>query len=239
MNRITSIFLFVLLGAGAVAAAIVPFYVMANKDRNVLATNLEMIKERAATIESEKQKLADEANTRVQEANDEVSKAQSKIDALKEDQRLIGISERLQNAGSRELLTWTPMVSMQQHVSVLVPKSSSVESDTGDLFSVIITPTSTDPYIHGETWLEVLPYNKIKEDQLLSSMTSSTEIAFTINKQLLAGHTGVSVSDGSRIYVLTYRDLGEQKSLVFLKEIPALGKNGAQRFLATLAFDGE
>ncbi len=239
MNRITSIFLFVLLGAGAVAAAIVPFYVMANKDRNVLATNLEMIKERAATIESEKQKLADEANTRVQEANDEVSKAQSKIDALKEDQRLIGISERLQNAGSRELLTWTPMVSMQQHVSVLVPKSSSVESDTGDLFSVMITPTSTDPYVHGETWLEVLPYNKIKEDQLLSSMTSSTEIAFTVNKQLLAGHAGVSVSDGSRIYVLTYRDLGEQKSLVFLKEIPALGKNGAQRFLATLAFDGE
>jgi hypothetical protein len=236
MNRITSILLFVLLGAGAVGVAVVPFYVLANKDRNALASNLEMVKGRATQIEQEKQKIADEANSRVSEANAEVERAQTLIAALKEEQRLIETAKNLIKPGSKETLPWTSVVSIPQHASVLIPKTSTVESDDGDALRIMTIPTSTDPYARGDLWFEILPYDAVKEGQFLAGVSSSTDVAFIVNNQLIAGKLGISPSSGLPIYVLTFRDVGEKKNLIFLKDIPSLGKNGAERMLSTLAF---
>jgi uncharacterized phage infection (PIP) family protein YhgE len=236
MNRIASIFLFVLLGAGAVGIAVVPFYVLANKDRNTLASNLEMVKGRATQIEQEKQKIADEANSRVSEANAEVDRAQALIASLKEEQQLIESAKNLTKPGSKEILPWTSVVSIPQHASVLIPKTSAVESDDGDALRIMTIPTSTDPYARGELWFEILPYDSVKEGQFLAGVTSSTDAAFIVNNQLIAGKLGISADDGSPVYILTFRDMGEKKSLIFLKNIPSLGKNGAERLLSTLAF---
>lgn len=238
MNRAAPVLLSVLLGAFSVGVAVVPFYVLANRDRNALSTNLESAKARAAAAESEKQQIADEANAKVDAANAEVEKAQTMIAAIKEEQSLRATAKKLVKPGSRELLAWTAVVSIPQHASILIPKTSSVETDDGNALRITTSPTSSDPYARGDLWFEILPYESLNEQQFLAGMASGTDVAYVINDdQLLIGKKGISYADGSTIYVLEFRGGGEKKSLVYLKEIPSLGRNGAERVLSTLAFE--
>jgi hypothetical protein len=239
MNRSSSVFLFVLLGAFAVGVAVVPFYVLANKDRHVLSTDLESAKAQAAKAESEKQRLADEANARVNDANAEVEKAQTLVASLKEEQQLMSTAVKLAKPGSKELLAWTAVVSVPQHVSVFVPKTAAIESDTGDALRFMTPPTSSDAYARGMIWFQVLPYDDVKEQELLAGVASSTDVAYVIDDQLVTGKKGISYADGSAVYVLAHRLEGEKRELIYLKNISALGKNGAERLLGTLAFGAD
>ncbi len=239
MNRASSVFLFVLLGAFAVGIGVVPFYVLANKDRHVLATDLETAKAQAAQAEADKQKLADEANARVNDANAEVDKAQKLVTSLKEEQQLMSTAVTLPKTGSRELLAWTAVVSVPQHVSVFIPKTAAVESDTGDGLRVMTSPTSSDPYARGDIWFQVLPYDDVKEQEFLADVASSTDVAYVIDDQLVAGKKGISYADGRTVYVLARRSGGEKMELIYLKNIPALGKTGAEKLLGSLAFGAD
>jgi len=237
MRRFASIFSFILLGAFAVGVGVVPFYVLANRDRNVLSINLESAKARAERAEAEKQRIADDANARVRDANAEVDRAQKLVAALKEEQMIASEAVPLSRPGSREIVSWTAVVSIPQHASLMVPKASSIESDDGDALRIMTAPASSDPYARGELWFEILPYDAIREQEFLAGIASSTPVAFIANDRLLAGAKGISVADGRPAYILIYRASGEKKRIVYLKDLDVLGKNGAMRVLGTLSFE--
>jgi hypothetical protein len=236
MNRPASIFMFVLLGAFAVGVGVVPFYVLANKDRNTLSTDLASAKARADRAEVEKQQIAENANKRVKDANSEVARAQELVSSLKEEQLLIAQAEQLPQPGSKETRLWTAVVSIPQHVTLMVPKGSTVESDDGNALRIMISPALSDPYARGTRWLEVLPYDEVREQEFNAGVASSTNVTFIANDSLLTGIKGISTEDGRPAYVLSYRNGGEKKKLIILREIPAIGRNGAEKVLGTMEF---
>ena len=216
MKRFTSVLIAVILGAFATGIGTVPFLVLANQDRYRLDSELHKTKSIAAETEIEKQKIAEQANQKVKEANAEVQKAQTIILEAQEDERLLTTSERLIAPVTYERSKWNTAVSLYQGISLLTPTNFSVTQDEPSNF--VISREIKKGYSTGTTPLIFIqPYEKNKEDQYLNKFASSTSIAYLAGGRLMKGEQGI-LPDGSAALELEVRLSAKTTHLIWMRD---------------------
>jgi hypothetical protein len=234
MKRVTSVLIAVLLGAMATGIGIVPFLVLANQDRNRMASELEQAHERAEAAESEKNKIAEEANERVEEANAEVQRAQTILRDAAEDQRLTAEAVRLSKPPLRELYRWSSYISLHQGIKLSFPPESSVSSDTKASLTVVNDKKKNA--FEDARWLAITPYDPELERNLFSAFGTSTGVSYLAGEHLLTGKHG-TLEDGSEAMALKARHAATSTHLIWIKDPGTLGSDGLERILGTMEFN--
>lgn len=216
MKRFTSILVAVILGALATGVGTVPFLVLANQDRHRLDLELNRTKNLAAETEAEKRRIAEQANQKVKEANEEVQRAQSVILEAREDERLLAVSERLNPPPVYERSKWNSAISLTQGVSFSVPSSYSTTQDdtSGFILSRDIKQTAD---IQQLPLIFVEPYDAKKEMQHLNSFASSTDVYYVAGGRLLKGKQGILL-DGSAAMALEVRASAKTTHLIWMRD---------------------
>jgi hypothetical protein len=234
MKRVTSVLIAVLLGAMATGVGIVPFLVLANQDRNRMASELEQAHKRAESAESEKNKIAKEANERVEEANAEVQRAEIVLQDIAEDQRLAAEAVRLSKPPPRDLYRWSSYISLYQEVNLFLPPDSSVSSDTK--VSLTIVNEKKNNAFEDARWLAITPYDPELERDLFASFGTSAGVSYIAGDRLLTGKRG-TLKDGSEAMVLKARHAATSTHLIWIKDPGTLGRDGFERILGTMEFN--
>jgi hypothetical protein len=236
MKRITSVLLAVLLGALATGIGVTPFFVLANKDRHRLATELEETQARTQQIEAEKEQVADNANKKVEEANAEIERAQQILEEVGEDQRLMVEAKRLSMPPRREIARWEPVISLYQEVKLSMPEPSEVVSDNTQALT-ISKEQSDDGHIDDARWLAVTPYDTGTEAVLLNALATSTDIAYVVDDRLLKGRKG-TLESGEEALIIRVRYSATSTHLIWIKDPGTLGReDGFERLLGTFEFN--
>jgi len=236
MKRITSVLIAVLLGAIATGIGIVPFLVLANVDRSRLTTELDQTRAWAEQAESEKETLAKEANAKVEEANIEIQRAQTLLEAIEEDRRLMANAKQLSRPSSRELNNWESYVSLYQEVKFSIPPKSTVNADTKNSLTVAREDGSGE--LLGDTrWLAISPYDSTLEQEFFASFSTSTGVSYLINDHLLVGKKG-SLKNGSEVMMLNVRYAATSTHIIWIKDPGTLGGGDKfERLLGTFEFN--
>lgn len=216
MKRLTSILIAVILGAFATGIGTVPFLVLANQDRQRLDNELQQTRTKAAEFESEKQRIADQANQKVKEANEEVQKAQLAILQAQEDEKLLAASERLTPPSVHELAKWEPAISLSLGVSVYVPKTYSVQQD--DSYAFILSRNTTySSSSRSEIAISFEPYEETKSTRYVGMFASSTSVHLVAGGKLLKGTVG-TLLDGTGAALFEVRSSAKTTHLVWMHD---------------------
>ncbi|HWQ99306.1 MAG TPA: hypothetical protein VN397_00470 [Candidatus Methylomirabilis sp.] len=235
MRRVTSVLLAVLLGALATAIGMGVFLKLANDDRERLATEAAQAKAAADRAEQEKRRFADEANKKVEDANDEVAKAQRILQAVVEERELMATAKRLAVPSARELRGWQPVVSLPQGLGLSLPPGTTVESD--DARSLTSVKKTFADFLTDARWLSVTPYNARLERELDTALATSTNLSYVADGRLLLGRIGALTGANDRVAVLRVQESASSTHLIWIKDPGTLGGgNGFERLLGTLEF---
>lgn len=217
MKRFTSVLIAVILGAFATGIGTVPFLVLANQDRQRLGDELQLTKTKATATELEKQRIADQANQKVKEANAEVQKAQLAILEAQEDEKLLATSDRLPTPQTHELAKWNSAISLTLGISFSTPKQFSVDRDDASAFTLVntlrsSTSTNTVPSILVE------PYSEESLARRLNSFASSTPVNLVAGGKLLRGTFG-TLLNGSDAYLFQVRSSAKTTRVIWMQDI--------------------
>lgn len=220
MKRVSAVLLFVALGAFATGVGVIPFLVLANQDRDTLNMELQKTQATAERMASEKEKIAQQANQKVLEANSEIQRAQGVLKELQEDQRLTGIAKQISDPKPRQLAQWTSVVSLTQGVQFSIPQGSYVDMDekTGIAIARGSTTSSAIPFTR---WMEVTPFVKDKRDSLDASLLNTKPQALLIHGRLFKGVLG-TLPDDSRAMYLEARESGTSTHLIWIRDLETL-----------------
>lgn len=236
MKRAAPVLLAILLGALATAIGMGVFLKLANEDRARLAGQINQAQQEAAQALKDKERIANEANQKVEAANDEVAKAQRVLQALEEEQLLLTRAVQLLKPPARDIRTWQQVVSFPLGVSLLLPPRTRTE--TNDNFSLtaikdgVSTSTGADA-----RWLSVTRYDAAREQELTAALSTSTVRSYLVNGRLLTGSVGALNGNGS-LAVFRVRQTATSTHLLWIKDPGTLGiGNGIERLLGTLEFE--
>jgi len=237
MKRATPVLLAILLGALASGIGVGIFLKFANDDRNRLASELEAARKTAEAAEADKEKLAREANEKVEEANAEVLHAQDVLNSLKEEQEQIVLAKTLRKPATYEIRGWKSVLSFHQEVGLFLPGSTEVEMDSGEALLAVKQSAKEGP-TQDTRWLSVTPYAPSAEAELTGSFTTSTSLSYLIDGRLVTGRKGAVRDTGEQMLVLRVRKDGESTHLIWIKDPGTLGSgNGFERLLSTFEFN--
>lgn len=232
MKRFTSVLIAVILGALATGLGTVPFLVLANQDRQRLDQELLLSKTKANETEQEKQKIADQANQKVKEANEEVQKAQLAILEAREDEMLLASSDRLSPPSARELATWNPAISLTLGVSLTVPKQFSVERDDATAFILINSLTSSSS-TNVTPAIDIEP-NDSSHAHYSGLFASSTPVNLVAGGKLLKGTIGVLL-DGSNAALFEVRSGAKTTHTIWMHD-PSFTFATVKKILSTIQY---
>lgn len=232
MKRVTSIFLAVTLGAFAMGIGVVPFLVLANQDRDRLAEERKEAETKAEINEIEKNRIAEEADQKVREANDEIARAQEILRETGEDQSIILSAQRIEESVYPKT-GWKSVVSLPQGVEILIPpKTSDVQNDSEQL---LIEEKDTNAIPRFSFFIE--PYSKEREESILTTFTSSTEVAYVVQDHLLRGWKGTlnALNGNGEAVLLRVRENATSTHLVSIND-PKLVKTSFETILGRIRF---
>ena len=236
MKRATPVILAILLGAIATAAGMGVFLKLANDDRARLGAEIETARAEASEALRDKERIAQEANQKVQSANDEVANAQRILQQLEEEQRLLVDAKQLSKPSARELRGWQSTFSLPLGLSLFLPPRTSVETnDAQGLIAItqaIATSTGADA-----RWLSVTRYDERRDQELEQSFTTSTPYAYLVNGRLVIGRIGTMVDQGS-LALFRVQRAATSTHLLWIKPTAGLlgSGNGIERLLGTMEF---
>ncbi|MEN9557851.1 MAG: hypothetical protein RL141_220 [Candidatus Parcubacteria bacterium] len=233
MKRHAPLFGAVLLGAVATAIGMGIFLQLANNDRSRLSREINHAREAAAQALAEKERIASEANDKVEAANAEVEKAQRVLELLEEEQQLLTHATRLPKPTARELRGWTPVVSLPLAASLMIPPNTAIA--VNDAFGLRAVTANGHRSASGTTWLSLTPYSPEQESSF-PSQTEETSRLYVVDDHLLIGgiHTMI---DGSTRAFFRIQQSASSTHLLELRDIGIPGNaDGFERMLGTLEF---
>lgn len=223
MKRAWSILLSILLGAAVVGMGTGYFLHLANLDRERLANEAQDAKMTAQQALNDRQHAVEEANTKLDLANQEVNKAQSTLQALKLERDLL-TRARLLTMSTRSQ-TWPSALSTGLGLSVRYPAGSSITAN--DIYGLTIAASSTSRNTAATTtepWLSITPYNAQMQQQFATRLASSTEVVYFVNGKLLSGYSGTVTSPNAKLLVsaavLVLLDNGTSTQLIWIQDPP-------------------
>lgn len=212
MRRATTILIGILLGALAAGLGVGFFLKKANRDREELAAQVEATVREAN--EARQTAIAD-ANRKLQAANAEVGKAQAIIKGLQEERELLLKAVPLAQPSGRSLKGWNDVVALDLGVAMKYPENSGVE--TNDEQALTLVKTSAGSSGDGR-WFSLIPYDGDLEQELLSSLATSTPLSYIVNGRILTGVKGSLADQSGTIFVLRVRYGGQTTHLMWIRD---------------------
>lgn len=220
MKRAWSLLLSILLGAAVVGLGTGYFLHLANRDRQLLAQEANQAKAIAVKAQQERQSAIDEANIKLNQANEEVTKAQNVIKSLQTERELLAKAIILQPLPASITKNWQLAVSTAQKIALKFPPGSILKQDNERSLTVSTnSDTTTGASIE---WLNVIPFSQKEESRLLSKIATSTEVTYLIDNNLLHGREGY-LTDGpaaTKILVLEALSNGSTTHLIWIQTQP-------------------
>ena len=198
MKRAWSILLAVLLGAAVVGIGTGYFLHLANQDRQLLALEAENAKAAALRAQQEQQSAVEETNRKLQQASEEVTKAQSALKVMEWEKTLLPQAKPLVPPPSQTIQNWKLAISTSQGIALRFPPGSNVQQDDEKILSVVASGTVAvaSQAIDGP-WIMVEPYSQNEKSRLVSRLATSTPTTYFVNGRLLNGRKGALLNDES------------------------------------------
>ncbi len=221
MKRAWSILFSVLLGAIVVGLGTGYFLHLANKDRQLLALEAEQAKAEAAKAQLEQQDVVQQANLKLRQASEEVSKAQGAITALQEERRLLAIAKPLTPLPTQAMQGWNLIVSTSQNIALQFPPGSTAAQDDEKLLAIAISGTSITSQTNDGPWLAISPFDKANKSRLLARLATSTEVTYFIKGNILHGRQGTLIGGSqTRAAVFDVWQAGSSTRTVWIQTPP-------------------
>lgn len=214
MNRRSSIFIGILLGALATGMGIGLFLKKANDDREVLALKIQATMQEASEAREENRRAIEEANKKLLVANTEVAKAQQIIKSLEEERKLLASATPLVEPSAKTVRGWTEVVAFGLGISLKQPLGSQIQ--TNDTSLVLIK--SPEVPESDSRWLSMSRYNSRLEQELISALATSTPVSYLVNGHILTGVRGSLDNQKEPILVLRVRYGGEVSHLIWMRD---------------------
>lgn len=227
MKRAWSILFSVLLGAIVVGLGTGYFLHLANKDRQLLALEADQAKAETAKVQLEQQDVVQQANLKLRQASEEVSKAQGAITALQEERRLMAIAKPLIPLASQLMQGWNLIVSTSQNIALQFPPGSAVAQDDEKLLAIAISGTSDiTSQTNDGPWLSISHFDKDNKARLLSRLATSTEVTYFIKGNILHGQQGTLIGGSqTRAAVFDVWQAGTSTRTVWIQTPPGQKAN--------------
>ncbi len=235
MKRATPVLLAILLGAFVTALGMGIFLKLANDDRARLSAEINRARDEAAAALADKEKIAREANEKVEAANDEVRKAQEVLERLEEEQKLLATATPLSKPPTRELRGWTTVTSLPLGVSFLVPSTLTVLQNNESLVSIA---TKGDETSKTKGWMDIFSASNPSagnDGQGSRTISKTIERSYIVDGVLLIGKD-VTFAAGDREITFWVQKAGARTHWIHLRPDPAFGPNGVERLLRTMEF---
>lgn len=218
MKRIATVIFSILLGALAVGIGMGIYLNKANQDRLRLEQVANQAQEQSRTVMDQSQKAIQEANDKLKAANDEVMKAQEALKTVESERELLSKADNLPTIDPKTLRAWAEAVNLEQGLTLKYPPSSIVESNDIKALTLALKPKTTDTVTYDTRWLSITPYDIRLENELLATITSSTQVSYALKGKLLYGVEGYSQDLKSKLYILRLQSMGQLSHLVWGRE---------------------
>lgn len=162
MGRVAQAILFLLLGAIAAGGGAGFFLYQANADRSALIAKAQEAQRKAEEVAINGKAVTDEANRKLEQAAEEVAKAQARVRALEEERRWFANAQIL--TPPRTVSTWKEWLNYTHGFTVKLPLNvTDVKNNANGLDA---------------GWIAIKPY---------TNETIATETAYAVNGWLLVG----------------------------------------------------
>ncbi len=212
MKRVTSILIGILLGALAAGLGVGIFFKKANDDRRILGEQLEALSRTALDIRMQSQAAVDSANTKVQAANSEVIKVQTLVQGFEQDAEAMTKATMLFSPPSQMIVGWKEVVGFELGMSVKIPPGSFEAVNDSKHLQLQTIDASAGP------WFSLEPYGTAREQALLSSVTGTLPVTYTLRGRLLQGVQGTDVATQLPALLLRIRFKGRNVALLYAHE---------------------
>lgn len=229
MKRAYSVLLGILLGAIATGVGVGIFLKLANDDRTRLAAELDATVQGAKLSREENQRMVEEANRKLTQANTEVSKAQQLVVALQEERKQIAIATPLSAPTGRIVRDWKSAVDLDLGVSIKYPSDSAVERNAATELTLAKTVGT-----ESARWFSLTPYDARLESEMLNAFTTSTPISYVIQGHLVTGRKGTILDQHGTVFVLQIHSNGTSTHLLWIKD--AVSPGAAMNVLSSMTF---
>ena len=224
MKRFAAIFLSILLGAAVVAIGMGIFLYKANVDRKQLATIAQTATEQAKQATTERERAIHEANTELDTAKHEITKAQATVAALKEEREALARATILEVPNNKTLRDWIHAVSLPLTFTLSLPPRSEVTENTETRF---IAYFNTKARIPPSAELLITPYTEAQEQLLFKEIQNGSSVSYAIRGHLAQGFRGTDSNfPGTTTTILTVQLYNQKTHLIRISD--PKGNQGAE-----------
>jgi len=232
MRRNASVLLSILIGALVVGLGMGFFLKKANDDRTKLSAQAEEAKKTSEQIQATSLKAVAEARGKLDLANAEVEKARTTLQKVEAERKLMAAAEVL--TPSKNLKGWQEAISLSMGVSLKFPPRTEIEQNLVDALTVVYpsASSSTAPV----RWFSLTPYEQRLENELISTLYSTSTADFLVKGHVLYGVRGYATGSREETYVLRILKNGEPANLVWLRGSGKAGQIQPLQVLSTLDF---
>ncbi|MFA4954794.1 MAG: hypothetical protein WC641_05780 [Patescibacteria group bacterium] len=232
MRRNASILLSILIGALVVGLGMGFFLKKANDDRTKLAGQAEEAKKTSEQIQATSLKAVAEARGKLDQANAEVEKARTTLQKIEAERKLMAAAEVL--TPSKNLKGWQEAISLAMGVSLKFPPRTEIEQNLAGALTVIYSSASSSTV--PVRWFSLTPYEQRLENELISTLYSTSTAVFLVKGHVLYGVRGYATGSREETYVLRILKNGEPANLVWLRGSGKAGQTQPLQVLSTLDF---
>jgi hypothetical protein len=233
MRRFTSVLISILLGALAVGVGMGYFLMKANNDRERLALIAQAAEQESQEAIQAREQAIKAANAKLDAANTEITKAQETIKAFNEERALIQSATVLRTPNAKEIKGWSEIVSLGQKATVNYPPTHIIAENSAKSLT-LERPTSTTIRTGDDPrWLALMPYEAVRERELLNAFATSTSVSYLVDGRVLIGQRGTLAGDKNPMLVLRVRGGGQTTHLLWIRD--PLGRTDSAALLNVLA----
>jgi hypothetical protein len=226
MKPALTVFGYILIGAAAAGIGTGFFLIEANQDRAMLVQQKQDAERQAAELLAASNRLAEEANQKIQEAGDEVMKTRERLRKLEEEQAMIRRAAPL--ARSSRTQYWEEILHLPLGFTVRVPRTA-VE------ISHVTSSLVVGKQGGAEPWTELRAWDEKSEADFGVRLQNTEELYYLVSGQLVAGKKG-SASDGEEGYLFRVQSGGTSTLLIWAKESTGFGEREIIDMISSLTF---
>ena len=224
--RLSGVLGLVLLGAVASSVSVGYFLHKANADREYLSTRMHALEEEVGQTKADSEKLAADANAKVDTAAQEVARVQKELQSAEEERQAITKAIPLVKPDARTLKTWTEAFSIPLGISIRIPPGTAVAEYENRLQSSIARNPS-------QIWLSITAYDGAEEIVQNQKLTDTEAVGYLVAGNLLQGIRGRDPSSAGYAYVLHLTVDHKPAALIWVREYGSIITN--QKILDTLS----
>lgn len=221
-----AVFGYILIGALATGAGTGFFLYQANSDRAVLAEKKIQAERQAEELLEASQRIADEANQKLEEASEEVAKTRARLQALETEQRMIKDATILTGAAATR--SWKEVLNIPMGVSVRVPTRGDEIKNDAQMLTVGDGAS--------EAWLEVRPWTESGWQEFLNRVENPKETYYLVSGRLLVARRGKLPGTDEDAYAVRVQTAGTSTHVIWAKEDRGFDADDILNALSSLTF---